>query len=74
MDTQIPSAAEIAERMADMNPPQLQRLADLSGVPFHTLLKIKSRETMNPRIDTVRQFAPFISEAAGPAAATTGAT
>ena len=67
MNTLIPSAAEIAERMADLKPPQLQKLAELSGVPFHTLLKIKSGETSNPRIDTVRQFAPFISEASGPA-------
>ena len=64
MSTEIPSAAEIADRLADLKGPQLQRLAQLSGVPFHTLLKIKSRETKDPRIDTVRQFALFILEAA----------
>jgi hypothetical protein len=68
MNTIIPSAAEIAEQLADMKVPQLQRLAELSGVPFHTLLKIKSRETGNPRIDTVRQFAPFITQASKVAA------
>lgn len=67
MNTSIPSAAEISARLADFKAPHLQRLAELSGVPFHTLLKIKSGETSNPRIDTVRQFAPFISEASGPA-------
>lgn len=63
MNTPIPSAAEISARLADLKGPQLQRLAELSGVPFHTLLKIKSGETENPRIDTVRQFIGFIDEA-----------
>lgn len=64
MNTTIPSAAEIAAQLAPLKASQIQRLAELSGVPFHTLLKIKSGETGNPRIDTVRQFAPFISESA----------
>ena len=67
MNTSIPSAAEISDRLADLKGPQLQRLSELSGVPFHTLLKIKSRETKDPRIDTVRQFEPYIVEASAPA-------
>ena len=63
MNTPIPSASEIADRLAPLKAPQLQRLAELSGVPFHTLLKIKSRDTTNPRIDTVRMFEPHIEAA-----------
>lgn len=33
--------------------PQVEELAQASGVPFHTVAKIKRRETLNPRIDTV---------------------
>lgn len=63
MDQPIPSAAEIAQRLAPMKYPQIQRLADLSGVPFHTLLKIRSGETRNPGVETVRSFMPHLSEA-----------
>ena len=63
MDIQIPSAAEIAQRMAPLRAPQLQRLAELSGVPFHTLLKIRSGETRNPGVETVRLFVGHIEAA-----------
>jgi len=63
MNTTIPSAADIAAQLAPLRNSQVQRLAELSGVPFHTLLKIKTGETGNPRIDTVCQFAPFIAKA-----------
>jgi predicted transcriptional regulator len=64
MNPSFPSAAEVANKLADLKAPQIQRLAELSGVPFHTLLKIKTGETSNPRLDTVRQFFQHISEAA----------
>lgn len=63
MKSAIPSAADVAKRMESMDTAALQRLADLSAVPFHTLRKIKSRETENPGIETVRKFAPFIERA-----------
>ena len=40
----------------------LQVVADKSGVPFHTLRKIRDGETENPRIETVRQFWPVVQE------------
>jgi hypothetical protein len=49
-----------------MSRPDIQRLADLSGVPFHTLLKIRSGETMNPGIETVRLFAGHLDAVAPP--------
>ncbi len=60
----IPNAASVADRLEPMNYAQLEELAKLSGVPFHTLLKIRSRETKNPGIETVRQFWPHITAVA----------
>ena len=62
MNMKIPTAAEVRAILAPMGNPDLQRLAQLSGVPFHTLLKVRSGETMNPRIDTVRQFLPYVAK------------
>ena len=41
----------------------LQELARISGVPFTTLWKIRSGESENPRIETVKKFAPHINAA-----------
>lgn len=60
----IPNAAAVAERLRPLSYQQLEALARLSGVPFHTLLKIKSADTGNPRIDTVSKFWPFVDAAA----------
>lgn len=35
---------------------QLQRLSELSGVPFTTLWNIRAGETKNPRLETVREL------------------
>ena len=36
--------------------PQIEEVAQATGVPFHTIAKIKRRETLNPRIDTVQRL------------------
>jgi transcriptional regulator with XRE-family HTH domain len=36
--------------------PQIEEVAQASGVPFHTIAKIKRRETTNPRIETVERL------------------
>lgn len=36
--------------------PQIQEVANATGVPYHTIAKIKRRETLNPRIDTVQRL------------------
>lgn len=56
MNYQIPSAEQVAARLQPMSTKQLGRLADLTRVPFHTLLKIRDGDTKNPRIETVRMF------------------
>lgn len=34
--------------------PQVEELSQSTGVPYHTIAKIKRRETPNPRIQTVQ--------------------
>ena len=40
----------------ERNAVMLHALADRSGVPFHTLRKIASTETKNPRINSMRKL------------------
>lgn len=42
---------------------QLEKLAELSGVPMTTIYKIKLGDTENPGLETVRKFAPHIAAA-----------
>ena len=65
MDMHIPSADDLREALSPMKYVHLQRLSSLSGVPFHTLLKIRDGDTENPGLETVRKFAPHIAEALG---------
>lgn len=62
--TNVPSADEVRERLASLSNAQLERLASMSGVPFHTLLKVRSGETGNPRLNTVHAFLPHVDKAA----------
>lgn len=65
METAIPSAEEIRDRLRPMRHGALQRLAKLSGVPFNTLTKIRDGVTKNPGIETVRAFLPHVDAAIG---------
>lgn len=38
------------------NTAQVEAAAQASGVPYHTVAKIKRRETLNPRIKTVQRL------------------
>lgn len=64
MDALIPSSADVANALQALRRGSLQRLAVLSGVPYRTLEKIRSGETKNPGIETVRAFLPHIEAAA----------
>lgn len=46
--------------MSDLSQAALHALADKSGVPFNTLVKIRSGYTPNPGIETVRKFYDLI--------------
>lgn len=58
----IPSADEVRQALKPLNLKQLEALARASGVPFTTIYKIKLGDTVNPGIETVRQFLPFLAE------------
>ena len=61
MTTDIPSADTVRGWLAPLDAATLRKLSDVSGVPMTTLWNIRSRSTADPRIETVRQFAPHIS-------------
>ena len=69
MKLPIPSVAEVRAQLEGVDTAQLKRLAVRADVPFTTLWKIRSGETGNPGIETVRKFWPVINEAAGDVAA-----
>jgi hypothetical protein len=56
MNTEIPSADEVSERLRPMRMGELRTLANRSGVPFRTLINIRLGVTENPGIETVRKF------------------
>ncbi len=60
MSTEIPSAAEIRQRLVGIDLADVRALAAASGVPFTTLWKLRSGETENPGIETVRKFYALI--------------
>lgn len=65
MNSVIPSAETVRAELAPLSLKQLEKLAELSGVPFTTIYKIKRGETQNPGIETLRQFLPHVAVAAG---------
>lgn len=70
MEKPIPSASEVRQLLLPLPHAKLQRLAKESGVPFGTLWKIRSGDTQNPGIDTVRALLgglPSCIDAAPPA-------
>lgn len=63
MNMNIPSAEAIRASLEALTLRQIDRLAELSGVPRPTLHKIRYGQTPNPGIETVRKFAPHLSAA-----------
>jgi predicted transcriptional regulator len=45
------------------NTAQVEAAAQASRVPYHTVAKIKRRETLNPRIATVQRLLTYFDEA-----------
>lgn len=69
MQAKIPSADEVRAALGSLSMAQVHELSRLSGVPWTTLRKIRDGETPNPRLETVRQFAPHVSSVGTPASA-----
>jgi hypothetical protein len=62
MDQPIPSAEDIRAALAPLSMKQLDALERLSGVPATTIYKIKRGETVNPGIETLGKFMPFVPQ------------
>lgn len=59
----IPSGTDVRDTLLELSHAQMTALASVSGVPFTTLWKMRSGETTNPGIETVRKFMPHIDAA-----------
>ena len=55
MNSSIPSAEQVRERLSGLDLAAVRELSDRSGVPYTTLWKMRSGETKNPGIETVRK-------------------
>lgn len=55
---------QLQEHLAASSWEQVHALADASGVPFHTIAKIKRGETDNPRVKTVEDLLRHIDNTA----------
>lgn len=69
MSIAVPPVAEVKRLLEGIGHAQLHTLAELSGVPFGTLWKIRSGVTTNPGIETVRKFISHVAAARGSALA-----
>lgn len=56
MNTELPSAERVRERLKSLRLAEVDALALASGVPSSTLVKIRNGITPNPGIETVRKF------------------
>jgi hypothetical protein len=61
MKEKIPSAEQVRERLQTLRYGQVEKLAAISGVPVTTLWKVRSGDTENPGLDTVRKFIDHIN-------------
>lgn len=63
MNINIPPTSVVAAELKTLDHDEVRDLAKLSGVPYHTLLKIRDALTLNPGIETVRRFYGYIAAA-----------
>jgi hypothetical protein len=56
MNDSIPSVSDVRDSLAGLTTVQVRAIAEVAGVPFGTIWKIKTGETTNPGIETVRRF------------------
>jgi hypothetical protein len=61
MATKIPTAQQVKSLLEELAHSEVAALSRASQVPFTTLLKIKSGETADPRLSTVRAIWPELS-------------
>lgn len=63
----IPTAQHIQAALLALSHAQVQELARTADVPFTTLWKLRTGETENPRLETVRRIWPELVTAEHPA-------
>lgn len=61
MANDLPTAAQVRERLQGLSWAQVQRLCCKTGAPFTTVWKLRSGETADPRLETVRLIWPDIA-------------
>lgn len=60
MNAQIPTCADIRALLQPYSQAELLELAELSKVPFKTVLKIRYGSTVNPTLNTVVTLYPTL--------------
>ncbi len=60
MAQQLPDYESIVKRLQSMSQPQIEWLARTSGVPFGTLMKIRSGATTKPRYQAIAAIYPHL--------------
>ena len=58
-----PILSSLLAHLDSMSWEEVNQMAESTGVPFHTIAKIKRRETDNPRIKTVEALIAYINAA-----------
>lgn len=69
MQDEIPSAAIVRERLQRLSWSEVQLLCRRTGLPFTTVWKVRTGETSDPRLETVRVLWPSLIAAPSPAPA-----
>jgi len=69
MPNDLPTAAQVRERLQGLSWAQVQQLCRKTGAPFTTVWKLRSGETADPRLETVRLIWPELPAPSTAAAA-----
>lgn len=56
----LPNPEQLRAMMVGMNYAAMERLASVSGVPFHTIRKIRDGETRDPGLNTAHMLWPHL--------------
>lgn len=62
MDTAIPSSSAVRARLERLTWPQVKALCAAVGAPTSTVWKVRTGETTNPGIETIRLIWPRLLE------------
>jgi hypothetical protein len=66
MPQEIPSPADVRQRLEQLSWAEVQTLCHKCGAPFTTVWKIRGGETTDPRLETVRAIWPELQRVPDP--------